>query len=398
MKNALDYVKNRTHYEKPAVWSKLGFTEPIIGGISTTMFVPKSNVWAADKTYRIRVDGEEYTFDGMTQKYGGTAFQGKDVYYIGAEWIAFNDNMNWTEYPFSFVTADYENVYAVFEDGTTRHTVEFLESEGEVKQLDKKYIPDSIARTEDVNGKMDVNNPVGTGSFSIGRQEGSGVGEHSFAFGIDCVAFGNNSVAIGKGTVASRSGVIALGNYNLYDDPLGFYDNIASQTYRGGASKPCYASNEYSFDAENGKFSLVEPLLTTYEEAFADGLTYVVQNISETNAYDFIWELKAITSTKVTYFRHSAVSYSSSTGKYRIIVGNGKPSSRSNSHTLDYDGVPWYQGRPQFGGNAQDDGAQTVMANGDTELILTSSTADSTKQFRITVDDTGTLTATEVTE
>ena len=44
-----------------------------------------------------------------------------------------------------------------------------------------------------------------------------------------------------------------------------------------------------------------------------------------------------------------------------------------------------------------DNGAQTVMANGDKEIILASSTAGSTKKFKITVDDAGTLTATEVT-
>ena len=36
------------------------------------------------------------------------------------------------------------------------------------------------------------------------------------------------------------------------------------------------------------------------------------------------------------------------------------------------------------------------MANGDKAIILTSSTADSTKKFKITVDDTGALTATEI--
>lgn len=84
--------------------------------------------------------------------------------------------------------------------------------------------------------------------------------------------------------------------------------------------------------------------------------------------------------------------------KYAHIVGNGLGySSRSNAHTLDWSGVPWYQGRPQFGGTAQDNGSQTVMANGDKEIILASSTAGSTKKFKITVDDTGTLSATEVT-
>lgn len=84
--------------------------------------------------------------------------------------------------------------------------------------------------------------------------------------------------------------------------------------------------------------------------------------------------------------------------KYAHIVGNGLGySRRSNAHTLDWSGVPWYQGRPQFGGTAMNDGAQTVVGNGDKEIILTSSTAGSTKKFKITVDDTGILSATEVT-
>ena len=37
------------------------------------------------------------------------------------------------------------------------------------------------------------------------------------------------------------------------------------------------------------------------------------------------------------------------------------------------------------------------MANGDKAIILTSSTPGSTKKFKITVDDSGALSATEVT-
>ena len=37
------------------------------------------------------------------------------------------------------------------------------------------------------------------------------------------------------------------------------------------------------------------------------------------------------------------------------------------------------------------------MENGDKAIILTSSSAGSTKKFKITVDDAGTLSATEVT-
>lgn len=68
-------------------------------------------------------------------------------------------------------------------------------------------------------------------------------------------------------------------------------------------------------------------------------------------------------------------------GKYAHIVGNGTDEShRSNMHTLDWDGNAWYAG--------------DLTAKG---VIVSSSTAGSTKKFKITVDDTGALTATEVT-
>lgn len=87
-----------------------------------------------------------------------------------------------------------------------------------------------------------------------------------------------------------------------------------------------------------------------------------------------------------------------SASDYVHIVGNGNfENARSNAHTLTWSGVPWYQGRPQFGGNEMNDGAKTVMGNGDKEIILSSSTPNSTKKFKITVDDAGVISATEVT-
>ena len=71
-----------------------------------------------------------------------------------------------------------------------------------------------------------------------------------------------------------------------------------------------------------------------------------------------------------------------SEGTYAHIVGNGTSSSkRSNAHTLDWSGNAWFSG--------------TVEGTG---VILKSSTTDSTKRFLVTVDDSGTLTATEITE
>lgn len=70
-----------------------------------------------------------------------------------------------------------------------------------------------------------------------------------------------------------------------------------------------------------------------------------------------------------------------SSNTYAHIVGNGTAiTARSNAHTLDWSGNAWYAG--------------TVEGKA---LILPSSTENSTKKFRITVDDSGALTATEVT-
>ena len=70
-----------------------------------------------------------------------------------------------------------------------------------------------------------------------------------------------------------------------------------------------------------------------------------------------------------------------SSNTYAHIVGNGTAiTARSNAHTLDWSGNAWYAGIVE--GKA---------------LILPSSTENSTKKFRITVDDSGTISATEVT-
>ena len=43
-------------------------------------------------------------------------------------------------------------------------------------------------------------------------------------------------------------------------------------------------------------------------------------------------------------------------------------------------------------------GNYTIVTNGDSDITLSSSTPDSTKKFKITVDDTGTISATEITK
>ena len=198
-----------------------------------------------------------------------------------------------------------------------------------------------------VGEKMDKNNPVGTGSFSMGRNPNTVIGSRSHAEGYWTTASGINSHAEGDRTTAS-----------------------GSESHAEGTNTTASAS-----------FSHAEGTSTT-----ASGIS------SHAEGY---WTTARSESQHV----QSKYNVEDSQGKYAHIVGNGTSNNtRSNAHTLTWSGVPWYQGRPQFGGTAQDQGSQTVMANGDKEIILASSTANSTKKFKITVDDSGALTATEITQ
>ena len=70
-------------------------------------------------------------------------------------------------------------------------------------------------------------------------------------------------------------------------------------------------------------------------------------------------------------------------GQYAHIVGNGKNAygqlTRSNAHTLDWSGNGWFAG--------------TIEGTG---VIVKSSTEGSEKRFKITVDDSGAIIATEI--
>ena len=87
--------------------------------------------------------------------------------------------------------------------------------------------------------------------------------------------------------------------------------------------------------------------------------------------------------TASSYRQHVQGKYNieDSNSIYAHIVGNGtSDSDRSNAHTLDWSGNAWYAG--------------TVEG---IAMIVKSSTKGSTKRFKITVDDSGTISATEIT-
>ena len=166
-----------------------------------------------------------------------------------------------------------------------------------------------------ISAKMDKTNPVGEGTFSLNRKEGSSIGNYSFAEGSQTIASGESSHAEGYSTTAS------------------------------------------------GESSHAEGSLTTAIKEFSHAEGFGTIAASESQHVQGKYNVK------------------DSNRVYAHIIGGGTGSTnRKNIHTVDWNGNAWYAGNVE--GKA---------------LILTSSTTGSTKRFKVTVDDTGVLTATEVT-
>ena len=219
-----------------------------------------------------------------------------------------------------------------------------LSTETVLKKIDEEFIPEDVLNLKnEINNKLDSRNPNAFGSFSMGRKYPSVIGENSYAAGLTTIASGNASHAEGRNTTASGPSSHAEGD--------------------GTTASGVNSHSEGNGTTASGYYSHAEGASTTASGYYshAEGECTIASSSHQHVQGHYNLEDKA--------------------HKYAHIVGNGDgPSYRSNAHTLDWSGNAWYAG--------------TVEGKA---LILPSSTENSTKKFRITVDDSGAITATEVT-
>lgn len=221
---------------------------------------------------------------------------------------------------------------------------------------------------KNINGKLDIKDSVGTGTFSFNRLANSTVGLYSTTFGNENTASGNRSFAIGYQTQAlglqsfvSGSGGIAQGQDTHVEGRNGLAIGTASHVEGIGCS---------TGDSSPG--------------AHAEG------NSTQANAsYAHAEGFKTI-ATKPGQHVEGMLNIVDEKNLYLHIVGNGqqeyvkdgvliRPEVRSNAHTLDYAGNAWFAGSVDC-----------------TKLYLRSSTPGSTKRFQITINDNGDLSIKEV--
>lgn len=366
--NEKDYIKNRPFYSIGNIAEYLpestySFNYHYYGVYCDNLNLPPM---VEGQTYTVTIDGETteliaYTADGKVQ--------------IGEK---INSGMT---NGFKSFAMDNTTMYLPYSSGGGDHLIKVVSGKGEVFPIDEKYIPDSIAR---LSGVMQTLNPTGVGSFSLNRNSGSEIGDYSTVEGQNCEAEGARSHAEGYWSRADGEASHAEGSSTRAKGEASHAEGY--QTQANG-----YASHAEGGSTADGDYS--------HAEGKSDAGGYASHSEgSATHANGFASHAEGYRTWATGDYSHAEGSENieDKEGKYIHIVGNGKNYHPSNAHTLDWNGVPWYQGRPQFGGTAQDNGAQTVMANGDSEIILKSSTEGSEKKFRITVDDSGVVTATEI--
>ena len=261
-------------------------------------------------------------------------------------------------------------------------------------------------KIETVNSnKMDKDNPVGTGSFSMGRKTGSVIGTDSHAEGNNTTASGNSShaeggytkaiggyshaegyntkatssddtvistsdtikgyythaegygtVAYGRCSHAEGNGTKSSGN----DSHAEGYKTIASSdgSHAEGLNTKAFSIGSHaegSGTTASGTNSHAEGILTTAsgDYSHAEGGSTTATG-SASHAEGDSTKATGHASHAEGFYTKASSQYSHAEGKYNIedtankyahIIGNGtKVSARSNAHTLDWNGNAWFAG------------------------------------------------------
>lgn len=203
----------------------------------------------------------------------------------------------------------------------------------------------------DISTKMDANNPVGTGSFSMNRKVGTPIGVYSYTEGMDTTASSNCSHAEGFSTIASMDYSHAEGNRTIARG-----DSSHAEGYQTTASGQSSHAEGYSTTA-SGDFSHAQGKF----------------NIEDTSS------------------------------TYADIIGNGTSNTaRSNAATVDWSGNAWFAGDVYTGstsGTNKDDGSKKLateeyvnnsIAAGGTDLSLGLTSASVGQIIKVkAVDESG---------
>lgn len=231
------------------------------------------------------------------------------------------------------------------------------------KLLKQSELPE-IPNTNIINGEA-------TGSLrtinATAESDTYKLGESAFAEGSNTRAEGKFSHAGGYYTSALTKSLNVIGEFNLEQE-----DNLVSSEssqgpYNTSANINSNLKNEICYlvtgpsIAENQEYYNFESITETTYGALKDGDCYVTSNNGNLTEYYKIYQAGTIQYGYLYEYRYYIVSYKEKRGQYIHVVGNGTSNTtRSNAHTLDWDGNAWFAGDVYVGGTNQSEGNKLV--------------------------------------
>ena len=291
------------------------------------------------QTYTVNWDGTEYECVCAVFTSTILSLGNKSIYGVGDD----------TGEPFLYIRNQTAGEFVTL-DTSASHTISVKTIDETVIPITEKFLPESVAPKSDVEAAQTTANAAkNTAESAQATANAAKNTAESAQAAANAAAAKKNPVFTGSFS-QNRKKDSVIG----YDSHAEGFSTIASGQYSHAEGDNTTASGNSSH-AEGNK-------------------TTASGNSSHAEGYD----TKAISD-----YQHVQGKFNikDSSNTYAHIVGNGSSdTSRSNAHTLDWSGNAWFAG--------------TVEG---TALIIPSSTEGSTKKFKITVDDSGAITATEVT-
>ena len=362
------------------------------------------------KTYTVVWNGEVYSCVAKKNDGYDDIYIGNPIYAYLDDWdISAKD----TGEPFFIATYEPDDWNIIMFDYEKTNTVSVSTTRPVVHKLDPKYLdlPDNLATTDDVqdaldvaneayqiadnatamadaaqttannaqttaDSKMDKNNPVGTGSFSMNRKAGTTIGAYSYTNGYNNTASGSFSSSTGCETHASRDNEFVCGKFNIISqkyteritsiaDPL--LSKTALTVYT--TNTKVYFADTYEFDCVTGIFTLTNYAQYSYSQIGTDVANSALEGkyMSKTINGTSLWRYEGHTGQQNTtrlFYYDTIIEAVETPATYANIVGNGtSDTARSNAHTLDWDGNAWYAGDVYVGstsGTNKDEGSKKL--------------------------------------
>lgn len=163
--NALDYVKNRTHYE----------------GIELVEFLPEITITtessltqydpSEEKGYAAYISSSSFTQSNFDVEEIVVTIDGVDYIYTGSYYTYRSTS---DDAPILYISNDYRvaRYIAYAKEANKEYTISISQKSSSIKQLDEKFIPDTIARVADIDSALEsINDGIKANADAIAAEK-----------------------------------------------------------------------------------------------------------------------------------------------------------------------------------------------------------------------------------